>query len=113
MEEQGKALVRGGLQNVVVRSPHFASFKTRDNVIPSILPSGRMCYSKVAIKEDYSKEKVFLHHYMTKSLSEFIEQKLNRTDAVFGNIVPLDYYWRINQKTNAKIEYLRNKGFNI
>lgn len=113
LEEQGKALVRGGLQNVVVRSPHFASFKTRDNVIPSILPSGRMCYSKVAIKEDYSKEKVFLHHYMTKSLSEFIEQKLNRTDAVFGNIVPLDYYWRINQKTNAKIEYLRNKGFNI
>ena len=113
LEMQGKALVRGGLDNVIVRSPHFASFSYYDNVIPSLLPNGKPCYSKVAITEDYSNINVYLHHYMTKSLSEFIEQKLNRTDAVYGNTLPLDYYWRINKKTNKKIEYLRQKGFNV
>ena len=113
LEEQGKMLVRGGLDNVVIRSPHFASFNYRDNVIPSILPSGKSCMSKVAIYEDYSNEKVFLHHYMTKSLSEFVEQKLHRTDAVFGNTIALDYYWRINKKTQEKITYLKNLGLEI
>ena len=107
LENQGKALVRGGLPNVVIRSPHFASFGNRDNIIPSILPSGRWCNSKVSIMENYSNEKVFLHHYMTKTLSEFLEQKLNRTDAVFGNTLPLDYYWRINEKTKEKLDYIQ------
>lgn len=113
LENQGKMIVRGGLENVIIRSPHFASFKTRDNVIPSVLPSGKLSYSKVVIEEDYSKENVFLYHYMTKSLSEFVEQKLSRTDAVFGNTIALDYYWRINEKTPEKKEYLKNLGLEI
>ena len=111
LERQGKMIVRGGLSNVVIRSPHFASYIVRDNVVPSVLPSGKITNSKVVIEEDYSQENVFLHHYMTKSLSEFIGQKLNRTDAVFGNTLPLDYYWRINKKTKEKIEFLKSKGF--
>ena len=111
LELQGKALVRGNLPNVVIRSPHFASFNNRNNVIPSILPSGKLCMSKVVIVEDYTKETIYLHHYMTKSLSEFIEQKLNRTDAVFGDIsIKLDYYWRINKKTQEKLDYLKAKN---
>ena len=110
LEQQGKMLVRGGMPNVVVRSPHFASFGYRDKVIPSILPSGKPCFSKVAIEEDYKNESIYLHHYMTKSLSEFIEQKLNRTDAVFGNTLALDYYWRINKKTQDKLNYLKDMG---
>lgn len=110
LENQGKMIVRGGLSNVVIRSPHFASFKTRDNVIPSVLPSGKITFSKVVIDGDYSKEKVYLHHYMTKSLSEFIEQKLGRNDAVFNSSVPLDYYWRINKNTPEKINWLKNMG---
>jgi len=113
LEKQGKMIVRGGLNNVIIRSPHFASFVYRDNVIPSVLPSGKKCFSKVSIEEDYSNEKVFLHHYMTKSLSEFIEQKFNRTDAVFGDTLPLDYYWRINEKTKEKLDFLRDKGFKV
>ena len=110
LERQGKAFVRGGIDNVIVRSPHFASIKKRDNVIPSILPSGKPCWSKVVISEDYSRETIFLNHYMTKSLSEFINQKLQRTDAVFGNTIPLDYYWRINKKTKEKLDYLQERG---
>lgn len=111
LEIQGKAIVRGGLSNVVVRSPHFASFFTRENIIPSVLPSGKPCYSSIAIREDYSKEPpIFLHHYMTKTISEFIVQKLNRTDAVFGDNLGLNYFWRINKRTKAKEDYLKSIG---
>lgn len=110
LQEQGKAMVRGGLPNVVVHSPHFASFKRRDNVIPSILPSGRPCWSKIEIKENYRFEGVFINHYITKSLSEFVKQKLNRNDAVFNKSIKLNYYWRVNKKTKEKIEYLKNLG---
>ena len=110
LENQGKAFVRGGLHNIIITSPHFASIKRRDNVIPSMLPSGRPCFSKVTIMENYSHEKIFLNHYMTKSLDEFIKQKLNRNDAVYNYSIPLDYYWRINKKTEEKIEYLKNLG---
>ena len=113
LEKQGKMLVRGGMENIVIRSPHFASIGNRDNIIPSILPSGKLSFSKVVIEEDYSNETVYLHHYMTKTLSEFVEQKLKRTDAVFGNTIALDYYWRINKKTPEKLEYLKNMGLII
>lgn len=113
LEKQGKMLVRGGLENVIIRSPHFASINTRDNIIPSILPSGKPSFSKVVIEEDYSNENVYLHHYMTKTLSEFVEQKLKRTDAVFGNTIALDYFWRINEKTEEKVVYLKNMGLEI
>ena len=111
LEKQGKMIVRGGLNNIVIHSPHFASIVQRDYIIPSCLPSGRPCYSKVVINENYSHETIYLHHYMTKSLKEFIRQKLQRTDAVFINApLTLDYYWRINAKTPEKINYLRSKG---
>ena len=111
LEKQGKMIVKGGLNNVVIRSPHFASRESRDNILQSVLPSGKPCFSKVAIEEDYSNECVFIHHYMTKSLSEFVNQKMNRTDAVFGKrIINLNYYWRINKTTNEKLEYLKGLG---
>ena len=111
LKEQGKAFVRGGLQNVVVTSPHFASFRERKFVIPSCLPSGRPCSSGIVIKEDYSHEDIYLYHYMTKSLSEFVNQKFKRTDAVFGDTLTLNYYWRINKKTPEKIEWLKKHGY--
>lgn len=110
LELQGKMIVRGGIKNVVIRSPHFASLVNRNNVLPSVLPSGRFCNSKVVIYENYSNESVYLHHYMTKSLSEFVEQKLNRNDAVYNTSLKLDYFWRINAKTPQKIEWLKKKG---
>ena len=111
LECQGKSIVRGGLDNIIITSPHFASYNTRDNVLKSCLPSGKDCrYSKVVIHEPYDKETIWLHHYMTKSLSEFIEQKLNRNDAVYNDNIGIKYYWRINQITLPKIKYLREKG---
>lgn len=110
LESQGKSIVRGGLNDIVITSPHFASYKSRDNVLKSCLPSGKDCrYSKVVIHEVYDKEKIWLNHYMTKSLSEFIEQKLNRNDAVYNDNININYYWRINKITSQKLLYLREK----
>lgn len=111
LEIQGKSIIKGHLKNIRIESPHFALLGTKNRVLPSCLPSGRVCNSAVAIQEDYSHEHIFFHHYMTKSLSEFINQKMNRTDAVFGDRkLKLNYYWRINKKTNDKLEYLKNLG---
>ena len=110
LEIQGKAIVRGRLPNVVIRSPHFASFGERNNVIPSILPNGVHCMSKVVIRENYNGNTIYLNHYMTKTLSEFVNQKLNRNDAVYNQQIKLDYYWRINKKTQQKLEWLKQRG---
>ena len=113
LELQGKMIVRGGLKDVVIRSPHFASFGSRNRVIPSCLPNGMPCNSKVVITENYRGNTVYLNHYMTKSLSEFIKQKMNRTDAVYGNNIDISYYWRINKKTKEKIDYLKSIGIKV
>ena len=47
---------------------------------------------------------------MTKTLKEFIEQKLNRSDAVYGYNLKINYFWRINTITYQKMLYLKNKG---
>ena len=107
LEIQGKAIVRGGIDNVVITSPHFASLRKRNNILKSCLPSGKPCESQVVIYEDYSNESVFLHHYMTKTISEFVNQKLNRNDAVYNKKLTMDYFWRINKKTKDKIDFLK------
>lgn len=110
VERQGKAFVRGNIEGVAIFSPHYASYEHNKEVIPSVLPSGKMCLSKVAIKEDYSNENVYLYHFMTKTLSEFIEQKLNRNDAVFNVELTMNYFWRINRKTQEKLDYLKERN---
>jgi hypothetical protein len=110
LENQGKTIIRGHLPNILFNSVHFAN-STTQKALPSCLPSGKICFSGVEIRENYKNEKVFLNHYMTKSLSEFVKQKINRTDAVFGKRhLDMNYYWRINKKTDEKIAYLKNLG---
>lgn len=107
LEYQGKCIVRGGLNNVVFTSVHYARY-TNGKMLESCLPNGMVCYSKVVINERYNCG-IYLHHYMTKSLSEFINQKLNRNDAVYNTNIKLDYFWRINNKTQEKLDYIKQK----
>lgn len=114
LHNQGKAIVKGGLKDIVFDSVHFATNKRTNSILLSVLPSGKRCLSGVEIKEDYSNESVFLNHYMTKSLSEFVKQKMNRTDAVFGKrTLDMNYYWRLNKKTPKKLKYLKDMGLEI
>lgn len=111
LERQGKFILRGGLNNVVISSPHFACYGgNRYSLVESCLPSGEKCYSQVVIKEDYSKEGIYLHHYMTKSLSEFIVQKMGRNDAVFAKDISIEYYLRVNTLNEEKKKYLDELG---
>ena len=112
LQKQGKAFVKGNIEGAFSTSPHFFSIKERKNILKSCLPSGVETKSAIIINDDYSKETVFLHHYMTKTLSEFIKQKMNRTDAVFKNYkLGFNYFWRINKKTNEKVNYIyKNMG---
>ena len=109
LERQAKCIVRGHLNNVVFNSVHYASYKN-GCLVESCLPNGKPTNSRVDIKEKFNDVSIFLNHYMTKSLSEFVNQKLNRNDAVFNKDITLDYYWRINEKTKEKIEYLTSIG---
>lgn len=112
LSNQGKFIIRGNLRNVIIVSAHFASIKERNNIVPSCLPSTAKCKSTIEIEEDYSNEKIFLNHYMTKTLSEFIKQKINRGDACFENrTIDLEYYWRINDKTEEKLQWLKDNNY--
>ena len=110
LENQGKFILRGNLPNVYINSCHFGCFGvTGEHLIPSVLPSGKPCKSRTEIKEDYSEETIYLNHYMTKTLDEFINQKLNRNDAVFNKSLKMNYFWRINKKTKEKEDYIKSK----
>lgn len=103
---QGKSVVRGHLGGAICRSCHF--FSNATGPLPQCLPSGAPCHSKFRIEEDYSRETIFLNHYMTKSLKEFMEQKYGRGDALFmQRNIDLNYYWEINEITPKKIEWLK------
>ena len=110
LENQGKFILKGRMNNVYINSCHYGSFGNNNKPIPGVLPSGKPCNSKTVIEEDYSKETIFLNHYMTKSLDEFVKQKLNRNDAVFNQNLKMNYYWRINKKTQEKIDFLKSMG---
>lgn len=104
LSNQSKAFIRGGL-NIKIHSCHFV------NNLSSCLPNGKQCQSNIIELNNYFDQSVYLFHYMTKTLSEFVKQKLNRGDAVWEDrAIDMGYYWQINKKTTTKIEYLKNMG---
>ena len=128
LTRQGKSIVRGGIKDFGMCSCHFGAVGTVDwknedlskrdftqlKPVSSCLPSGIPCKSKIDMVDDYSNETVFINHYMTKSLSEFIEQKIGRGDACFDNRnLNFDYYWRVNEKTEEKLEYIEEFKNNL
>ena len=121
LSNQAKCFVRGGLSNICIGSCHYAfrgdwditNLENRDlekttTVLKECLPSGAVCNSRISIKENYSNETIYLNHYMTKTLAEFLEQKFNRGDACFDTKqISLDYYWQLNKKTNEKLNFAK------
>lgn len=104
LEYQNKSFIRGGL-NIRIASCHYVKG------LKSCFPSGKECQSSELEITDYENESIYVNHYMTKTLAEFVKQKLGRGDAVWDNrSIKLDYFWRINDKTEEKIQYLKNMG---
>lgn len=120
LSNQAKCFIRGGLINICIGSCHYAyrngptnfnDLKARDmsKAIPlkECLPSGVQIKDKINITADYSTETIFINHYMTKTISEYLEQKYNRGDACFEKRnLKLDYFWAINKKTPEKLKFI-------
>lgn len=112
LQLQGKFILRNNIENIHITSPHFASKGIRSDIVPSCLPSGKKTSAMVEINDDYSKETIYINHYMTKTLKEFIDQKFGRGDACFSKRdINLDYYWRINTKTIEKLHWLKQNKY--
>lgn len=97
-ERNGKQIIKSGL-NIDIKSSHW-------------------CLGTVAYQADYkinngklmeyrNCENAYINHYITKTLNEFLTQKLNRTDVVFKDRkLDMSYFWYINKQTPDKLRYI-------
>ena len=103
-EGNGKQIIKGGIKGLSIDSSHWSH-------IGDDLP--------VQYQADYEKtdckllgfrncENAYINHYITKTLDEYLTQKLNRTDVVFqSKTLDMKYYWAVNKKTPEKLEYIK------
>ena len=110
--DAGKCIVKGNIASLRMNSVHYASLNNTMEPAPECYPSGVKTIDRIVIdSEKYMTETVFINHFMTKTLSEFVTQKLNRGDAVKKDRkIDLSYYFEINEPTPEKIEYLKKIG---
>ena len=103
-EFYGKEIVRGGVENVKIVSTHYCLI---NGVLPpQIMADGIPTTGKIFYLHDC--KEAYINHYMTKTLQEFIDQKLARkTDAAFPDrVIDFEYFWIVNKKTPEKLRYI-------
>ena len=114
LNRQAKPIIRGSLRGISI-SPHrgirINSTDGKIGNLRSCLPSGKNCTTSEIMTEevdgDISGEVVFINHYRTKSLSEFIIQKLGRGNACsLKKTIDVDYYWVSNKRTEEKEKFI-------
>ena len=97
-----KLIVRKG--NWIIDSPHV--FRNCQNICNSRMEPVKVGKSM----EEYSDklfDNLYIRHYRTKTLSEFCEQKLNLPRVFMPDKVrTTEYYFRINEMTPEKREFL-------
>lgn len=113
--DQGKMFLKGNLnpEDITILI-HSAVAKNNKN-LPSCLPSGKPCPSCLIYKKsltlisNYQEEVVYLNHYRTKTLKEFLNQKFGRTDCDRWSFQTIDisYFFEINKNTPEKQEYIK------
>lgn len=114
MNRQTKSIVKTGIKDLTFTSVHYPvrhlgiHLKTVDgdfNDITKSLPTNKKSISINNVR--YGNIKI--NHYMTKTISEFLNQKLTRGDAAWNYQRNLDKdFFSYNEKTPAKIRYVEN-----
>lgn len=114
MNRQTKSIVKTGIKDLTFTSVHYPvrhlgiHLKTVDgdfNDITKSLPTNKKSISINNVR--YGNIKI--NHYMTKTISEFLNQKLTRGDAAWNYQRNLDNdFFSYNEKTHAKIRYVEN-----
>ena len=96
-------------ENLIFSSPHkVVNVRNQYNSDRTPFTKTSYCCCK---KEEAILDCCYIRHYKTKTLSEFCEQKLNQP-RVFckSNIRHPNYYFRINEETPEKLQYIKEKG---
>lgn len=98
--QQGKQIVRGHLEKRLQVENHYSFL---DGIIQRACnPSGELSLTKNDVIGDLSN--AHLNHYMTKTLDEFLNQKVSRGDAMFANRnIDITYFWKLNSRTLEKL----------
>ena len=99
----GKTIIRGklGLTNSKIQCHATQGLR-------SCYPSGReMPPMLFYANYTYNNEKIFLNHYRTKTLAEFMETKLIRQNRICGNcaVSLRQYYFKANEWTQEKQDF--------
>lgn len=106
---EAKSIIRGVKTKITMPNENYASN------LNSCLPSGKalqkIVYGYSISEETYKFETIFLNHYKTKSLSEFLKYKFFAGNKISKGTNPssMKYYWEINNITKEKIKYLKEK----
>jgi len=107
---EGKQITRGKLSNVYIDTH---SCRINGMHIGQVTADGIECRGEITATDKFGNfsNNAFINHYMTKTLEEFIKQKLNRGDAMFDKrVLDFDYYWQLNEKTPEKLKYIQEFG---
>ena len=107
-ENQAKSIVKGNLKNVKFKSVHYPLLNFKVPSQQYLSDGTRKPGSKISISSQ-NKEPAYINHYITKTISEFFEQKLNRGDAARKRSINIDYFWLINKKTKKKQDFIKKK----
>lgn len=108
-----KCFVRGNLPECIFSCVHYAQ-KNLAYPLDTCFASGKQCDylgsmdMHVEPPDDYTGETLFLNHYQTKTLKEFLQQKY----MLVWVLMPwktrgLEYYWIYNEKTPEKVAYAK------
>ena len=104
----GKEIIRGGLQGLKIESTHWST--VNGNLSYQIMPDGRQTFGKVHSHKNCNE--AWVNHYITKTLSEYVNQKLYRGDAcILNRNLGMQYYWDVNRKTPEKLQWLKENGY--
>ena len=109
-----KIIIRGHMpEKLKAHCIHYVINET-GNLWKTCLPSGRPIKDvSYAVRAGYDLEKVYLNHYITKTLKEFINIKMTRGDIWSPEInFSLDYYKKINKLTTEQEQFLATIPYN-
>ena len=103
---QGKQITRGGIVNANI---HNHNCFINGQIIGQVTADGTPCFEENNAIDVYGRvsTRAFINHYMTKTLDEFLNQKFNRTDAMFERRnLGINYFWILNEQTPEKLQYI-------
>ena len=105
---QGKQITKGKISNAEI---HNHSCYIDGKIIGQVTADGIPCFQENNATDIFGNvsSRAFINHYMTKTLDEFLNQKFNRSDAMFEHrILGTKYYWKVNDQTSEKLKYIEN-----